>query len=62
MSEHTSSSDEMDTIERTRGTVLGDRHDEKEQTMNQILAEMDDLSGHEAVIILTATNRPYGES
>ena len=56
MSKHTSSSDEMDSIDRTRGTVVGDRHDEREQTLNQILAEMDGLSGHQAVIILAVTN------
>ena len=50
--------DELDSIGRTRGTGLGGGHDEREQTLNQILAEMDGFSGHEAVIILAATNRP----
>jgi cell division protease FtsH len=43
---------------RVRGTGLGGGHDEREQTLNQILAEMDGFSGHEAVIVLAATNRP----
>ena len=50
--------DELDSIGRTRGTGLGGGHDEREQTLNQILAEMDGFSGREAVIILGATNRP----
>jgi cell division protease FtsH len=50
--------DELDSIGRTRGTGLGGGHDEREQTLNQILAEMDGFSGHEAVIIVAATNRP----
>lgn len=50
--------DELDSIGRTRGTGLGGGHDEREQTLNQILAEMDGFSEHEAVIILAATNRP----
>ncbi len=50
--------DELDSIGRTRGTGLGGGHDEREQTLNQILAEMDGFTGHEAVIILAATNRP----
>jgi len=50
--------DELDSIGRTRGTGLGGGHDEREQTLNQILAEMDGFSGHEAVIVLAATNRP----
>ena len=50
--------DELDSIGRTRGTGLGGGHDEREQTLNQILAEMDGFRGHEAVIILAATNRP----
>jgi len=41
-----------------RGAGLGGGHDEREQTLNQILAEMDGFSGHEAVIVLAATNRP----
>ncbi len=50
--------DELDSVGRTRGTGLGGGHDEREQTLNQILAEMDGFSGHEAVLILAATNRP----
>ena len=50
--------DELDSIGRTRGTGLGGGHDEREQTLNQILAEMDGFGGHEAVIVLAATNRP----
>lgn len=50
--------DELDSIGRTRGTGLGGGHDEREQTLNQILAEMDGFEGHEAVIVLAATNRP----
>ena len=50
--------DELDSIGRIRGTGLGGGHDEREQTLNQILAEMDGFEGHEAVIVLAATNRP----
>ncbi len=50
--------DELDSIGRTRGTGLGGGHDEREQTLNQILAEMDGFSGNEAVLVLAATNRP----
>jgi cell division protease FtsH len=50
--------DELDSVGRTRGTGLGGGHDEREQTLNQILAEMDGFTGHEAVIVLAATNRP----
>jgi len=50
--------DELDSVGRTRGTGLGGGNDEREQTLNQILAEMDGFSGHEAVIVLAATNRP----
>ena len=50
--------DELDAIGRTRGTGLGGGHDEREQTLNQILGEMDGFEGHEAVIVLAATNRP----
>jgi len=50
--------DELDSIGRTRGTGLGGGHDEREQTLNQILAEMDGFTGREAVIVLAATNRP----
>ncbi len=50
--------DELDSIGRTRGTGLGGGHDEREQTLNQILAEMDGFSPHENVLVLAATNRP----
>lgn len=50
--------DELDSVGRTRGTGLGGGHDEREQTLNQILAELDGFSGHEAVLVLAATNRP----
>jgi cell division protease FtsH len=50
--------DELDAVGRVRGTGLGGGNDEREQTLNQILAEMDGFTGHESVIILAATNRP----
>ena len=50
--------DELDSVGRTRGTGLGGGHDEREQTLNQILAELDGFSGREAVLVLSATNRP----
>ncbi|MBS3818142.1 ATP-dependent zinc metalloprotease FtsH [bacterium] len=50
--------DELDSIGRARGTGLGGGHDEREQTLNQILAEMDGFAPHESVIVLSATNRP----
>jgi cell division protease FtsH len=50
--------DELDAVGRTRGTGLGGGHDEREQTLNQVLAEMDGFEGHQAVIVLAATNRP----
>ena len=50
--------DELDAVGRVRGAGLGGGHDEREQTLNQILAEMDGFSGHEQVIVLAATNRP----
>ena len=50
--------DELDSIGRTRGTGLGGGHDEREQTLNQILAEMDGFTSREAVLVLAATNRP----
>jgi len=50
--------DELDSVGRTRGTGLGGGHDEREQTLNQILAELDGFEGREAVIVLAATNRP----
>ncbi len=51
--------DEIDTIGRTRaGARAIGGHDEREQTLNQILTEMDGFSGHEGVVVLAATNRP----
>ena len=50
--------DEIDAVGRHRGTGLGGGHDEREQTLNQILSEMDGFSPSEAVIVLGATNRP----
>jgi cell division protease FtsH len=50
--------DELDSIGRTRGTGLGGGHDEREQTLNQILAELDGFEAKEAVVVLAATNRP----
>ena len=50
--------DELDSIGRTRGTGLGGGHDEREQTLNQILAELGGFSGKHAVVVLAATNRP----
>jgi cell division protease FtsH len=50
--------DELDSIGRARGTGLGGGHDEREQTLNQILAEMDGFDPHENVVVMAATNRP----
>jgi cell division protease FtsH len=50
--------DELDAIGRSRGTGVGGGHDEREQTLNQILSEMDGFSPHETVVVLAATNRP----
>jgi cell division protease FtsH len=50
--------DELDAVGRMRGAGFGGGHDEREQTLNQILSEMDGFEGHEAVIVLAATNRP----
>ncbi len=50
--------DEIDSIGRVRGAGLGAGHDEREQTLNQILTEMDGFSAQEAVIVIAATNRP----
>jgi len=50
--------DEIDTIGRARGRAIVGGHDEREQTLNQILTEMDGFSGAEGVIVLAATNRP----
>jgi cell division protease FtsH len=50
--------DEIDAVGRNRGAGLGGGHDEREQTLNQLLVEMDGFSGNEGVIIIAATNRP----
>ena len=50
--------DEIDAIGRKRGTGLGGGHDEREQTLNQMLAEMDGFEAAEGIVILAATNRP----
>ena len=50
--------DELDSIGRRRGAGLGGGHDEREQTLNQLLAEMDGFEPHEDVIVVGATNRP----
>jgi cell division protease FtsH len=50
--------DEIDSIGRARGAGLGGGHDEREQTLNQILSEMDGFSARETVIVMAATNRP----
>ena len=50
--------DEIDAVGRQRGAGLGGGHDEREQTLNQILSEMDGFSGADSVIVLAATNRP----
>lgn len=50
--------DEIDAVGRHRGSGLGGGHDEREQTLNQILVEMDGFEPHEKVIVIAATNRP----
>lgn len=50
--------DEIDAVGRHRGTGLGGGHDEREQTLNQLLVEMDGFEGTEGVILVAATNRP----
>jgi cell division protease FtsH len=50
--------DEIDAVGRQRGAGLGGGHDEREQTLNQILSEMDGFSQNDSVIVLAATNRP----
>jgi len=49
--------DEIDAVGRTRGTGMGGGHDEREQTLNQILVEMDGFSGNEGIVVIAATNR-----
>ena len=49
--------DEIDAVGRQRGAGLGGGHDEREQTLNQLLVEMDGFAGNEGVIVMTATNR-----
>ena len=50
--------DEIDAVGRHRGAGLGGGHDEREQTLNQLLVEMDGFEGNEGVIVIAATNRP----
>ena len=50
--------DEIDAVGRHRGAGLGGGHDEREQTLNQLLVEMDGFDGNEGVIVIAATNRP----
>ncbi|WP_051984624.1 ATP-dependent zinc metalloprotease FtsH [Candidatus Palibaumannia cicadellinicola] len=50
--------DEIDAVGRQRGAGLGGGHDEREQTLNQMLVEMDGFEGNEGIIIIAATNRP----
>ncbi|MFZ5467503.1 MAG: ATP-dependent zinc metalloprotease FtsH [Pseudomonadota bacterium] len=50
--------DEIDAVGRQRGAGLGGGHDEREQTLNQMLVEMDGFEGHEGIIVIAATNRP----
>jgi len=50
--------DEIDAVGRQRGAGLGGGHDEREQTLNQMLVEMDGFDGNEGIIVIAATNRP----
>ena len=50
--------DEIDAVGRQRGTGLGGGHDEREQTLNQLLTEMDGFGPHKGIIVIAATNRP----
>ena len=50
--------DEIDAVGRQRGTGLGGGHDEREQTLNQLLVEMDGFGSHEGIVVIAATNRP----
>ncbi|KZY28741.1 ATP-dependent metalloprotease [Alcanivorax sp. HI0044] len=50
--------DEIDAVGRSRGAGVGGGHDEREQTLNQLLVEMDGFDGNEGIIVIAATNRP----
>jgi cell division protease FtsH len=50
--------DELDAVGRARGTGMGGGNDEREQTLNQLLAELDGFEAHEEVVVMSATNRP----
>ncbi len=50
--------DEIDAVGRKRGAGMGGGHDEREQTLNQMLVEMDGFEGNEGIIVIAATNRP----
>ena len=50
--------DELDAVGRSRGTGLGGGHDEREQTLNQLLSELDGFEPHDQVVVMAATNRP----
>ena len=50
--------DEIDAVGRHRGAGMGGGHDEREQTLNQLLVEMDGFDGNDGVIVVAATNRP----
>ena len=50
--------DEIDAVGRQRGAGLGGGHDEREQTLNQLLVEMDGFGANQGVIVIAATNRP----
>ncbi|XMR33950.1 AAA family ATPase [Escherichia coli] len=50
--------DEIDAVSHQRGAGLGGGHDEREQTLNQMLVEMDGFEGNEGIIVIAATNRP----
>ena len=49
--------DEIDAVARQRGTGMGGGHDEREQTLNQLLVEMDGFGVNEGIIVMAATNR-----